>query len=521
MAGIARLAWRNLGRNRRRTAITSLALAIGVALSIGALGWMDGLIAELLHALTRNDLGHAQVHHPEYPRTRSSEYTVADPDRILATAEHTSGVLGAAPRVYSFALLSHDNTSLGVSLVGVDPNREPDVTVMHTRVIQGQYLDREATPWPRGRALTADELARDQALTERAEADVLAELDALEGLEDAEGDTPEQAPAQDMPSAPAPQDNALADEASERHLTENLALIQSPPPARPPRVLIGVGLARILHLQVGDQMHATGQTVDGNTEEVFFEVAGIFKTGTASFDRARIFLHITDLQRFMHLYDKVHEIALITDDPKGAGAIARKLAKEIDAATGPDAPTPDAPTLNAAGDPGSAAPLLWVRSWQEIRPDIKRMLDVSASSMLVMVFIIFFVAVLGVVNTMLMAVFERTREFGVLKALGMSGTRIVGLVVAEALLLVVMSALIGTLLGFGLDVYMAEVGIDLGSDSGFSIGGVGLQPVVRAAITARGLILPGVILALMSLLASLYPAIRAARLRPAVGMRET
>ena len=66
MAGVALLAWRNLGRNLRRTMITGAALAVGISLSVAAYGLTDGMTSELLRALTKFDLGHVQVHHPDY-----------------------------------------------------------------------------------------------------------------------------------------------------------------------------------------------------------------------------------------------------------------------------------------------------------------------------------------------------------------------------------------------------------------------------------------------------------------------
>jgi len=132
------------------------------------------------------------------------------------------------------------------------------------------------------------------------------------------------------------------------------------------------------------------------------------------------------------------------------------------------------------------------------------------------------VATLGVVNTMLMSVFERTRELGMLKAIGMSGGRIIWLIVTETLILVIVSSLLGTGLGLGLDLWMVKSGIDLSAiTGGFSIGGIGLAPVFHGAITTQGLVMPTLVLSITCFIASFYPAARAARLAPAVGMRET
>ncbi len=484
MSATWRLAWRNLGRNRRRTAITAVALAVGVSLSVAGYGLSDGMSAELLRALTRYDLGHVQVHHPDYPRTRALADTVPDRARVEAAARDIDDVVAVAPRVYSYALLSHDGKSLGAQIVGVDPALEPKVTTLHERVVRGKYLDSAPTPWPRGRALTDAERARDDAITEAEEAAALAEI---EGLDD-EADEADAAPDVEVPPDAA-------------ETTRTLALALSPPPERPPRVFVGVTLAKLLGVDIGDTIHASTQTVDGAVEEVYFEIAGVYHTGTGQFDRSRVYMHLADAQRYIHLDDRVHEVAILADDPAHAGDIASALRHRID------------------GDGEHAA---LVRPWNEIRPDIQRMSELSQASMLVMIAIIFFVATLGVVNTMLMAVFERTRELGMLKAIGMSGGRIVRLIVAETVLLTLASSVIGTAIGVGLDLYMLEYGIDLSSvTGGFSVGGVGITPVFHAAITPIGVIGPTVVLGISSLVASFYPAARAARLQPAVGMRQT
>ena len=522
MAGTLKIGWRNLGRNRRRTVITGAALAVGTCLSVASFGLVDGLNAGLVSSLTRFDLGTVQIHQHTYPDSHALADTIDAPDRVLAEARRESGVAGASPRVYSYALVSHGRESAGAELVGVDPAAEPHVTTLDRQRIAGRYLPRAPTPWPRGRALTAAEKARDQAITQEEEDQALSEIEGLGSLGAGSGATPAAPPeGQAGPGESAPA-GAPAD-AADRRVTRDLARALSPPPVHPPPVFIGQTLARILHARVGDQLHATGQTVDGQSEEVVLHVVGIYATGTPAFDRTRIYMHIADLQRFVHLYGRIHEVAIRTDSPEDAPQVARDLGHRLDEP--PRIPNATAGSVSSAplahrGSP-SANPYV-VRDWQQIRPDIKRILDLEDASTAIMILIILVVATLGVVNTMLMAVFERTRELGVLKAIGMSAGRIVGLIVAETTLLALAASAVGTAGGLLLDLYMVHHGVDLSAFTrGISFGGVGVNPVLYGAITARGLILPTAILASTCFVASFYPAVRAARLRPAVGMRET
>jgi ABC-type lipoprotein release transport system permease subunit len=479
-----KLAWRNLGRNLRRTLVTGAALAFGISLCVATYGLMDGVNAQMLHALTRYDIGHVQVHTPAFAQRRALDRRIVDPANVIALAEQQAGVRGVAARVYAFALVSGAGKSAGVELVGVDPDREVHVTELHQQIHQGRYLDSEATPWPEGRALTEEERARDALLTAAAEERALAEIDELDGLDDdAVKEATHVSPELD---------------GDERKSTDLLAHAVSPPPARPLRVIIGVNLARVMGVSVGGELYASTLTVDGQSEAAFMEVAGVFETGTQLHDRNRIYLHIDDLRRLTHLGVGAHEVALTLDNIQDAAAVSQTLTAAL---------------------PGDRHV---VRSWKKVRPNMEQMLALNDVSTNIMVFIIFIVATLGVVNTMLMSVFERTRELGVLKAIGMSGGRIVLLILLEALFLVMVASVVGTAMGLALDGYMVKYGVDLTNyTEGFSMAGVGFKPIIYGVITWRGLWMPTAVLSVMCLLASIYPAVRAARMQPAVGMRAT
>jgi ABC-type antimicrobial peptide transport system permease subunit len=119
---------------------------------------------------------------------------------------------------------------------------------------------------------------------------------------------------------------------------------------------------------------------------------------------------------------------------------------------------------------------------------------------------------------MLMSILERKREFGVLKALGMRPAMLMGMVVAETVFLATVAASIGLLAGLGLDEYLLHVGLHTSAAS-FSLAGANVG-LLHAAITPKGLFLPVAALVGMALVTALYPAISAARVQPAVGMRD-
>jgi len=467
--------------------ITAIALAVGTSLCVASYGWMDGVNADILHALTRLDLGHVQVHSPDYPRKRTLKLTIDNAPQVMARARELPGVRGVTARVYGFGLASHRSKSAGVQLVGIDPATEPEVTELNKQINQGRELDRPPTPWPEGRKLTAQERTRDEELTREAERAVLAEIEGLSDDED---------PAREAGGLPRSADRAPETAAAWTH---KLAAQVDPPPRRPPLVVIGVDLARILKARLGDTLYLISQTVDGMSADLRVKVVGIYRTGTSQYDRGRIYLNIRDLQRYLHLGRRVHEVTLLARSAQTAPVLAKQLQSSL----------------------SHARPVLLVRSWDEIRPDIKNMLQLNRVSMLLMVAIIFLVAALGVINTMLMAVFERTRELGMLKAIGMSGWRVLWLVLVETTMLVLVGSVLGVGLGLGLDLYMMIHGINLGAmTEGISFGGMGLSPTIHAVITVEGLLMPVVVLSSMCFIGALYPGIRAARMRPAQGMRE-
>jgi ABC-type lipoprotein release transport system permease subunit len=162
-----------------------------------------------------------------------------------------------------------------------------------------------------------------------------------------------------------------------------------------------------------------------------------------------------------------------------------------------------------------------VRTWDQINPGMKDIEQMQDMFMSILMFVIFAIAAMTVMNTMLMAVFERTREFGVLKSLGMRPRQVFGLILFETLFLALIAATVGGGIGVGLNHYLLVEGLDMsGLYGGMEFQGTFIDPVWKAVFNLKGILAPMFMTLVVCLIVSFYPAIRAGRLKPVQAMRK-
>lgn len=263
-------------------------------------------------------------------------------------------------------------------------------------------------------------------------------------------------------------------------------------------VVIGSGLADTLQAAVGDELIFISQAADGSMANDLMTVSGIVQTGDTAIDRAGAYTRLGDLQGLLELEGQAHEILLTGTDAHQADP----LAEAVRAKMGSDD--------------------LLVQSWSEASPSTAQLLSMQDVSAYIMLGVVFGVAALGVLNTMLMSVFERTRELGLMQALGLQPRQVMGLVLRESLLLGVLSCALGGLLGGVLDYLFVVYGFDIsgGSGSGLDYQGASLSPVIHGVVEPKKVALTLASVFLVSVFAAVWPALRAARLRPVDAMRQ-
>ncbi len=256
-------------------------------------------------------------------------------------------------------------------------------------------------------------------------------------------------------------------------------------------VVIGSKLATILAVRPGSELVLVGQAADGSMANDLYTVRGVLKSVSQEVDRGGLFMTAAVFRAFFVLPAGVHEIVL-----------RRTLRSE--------------PLTAATERLRALFPDLEVKNWRQLQPTLARLLDLSNVSLVILLLITYAAVGMLTLNAMLMGVFERIPEFGVMKALGFSGTRLFGLVVLETVIQVSIGAALALATGVPLSLYFSVHPLDFsfllrGSST---IAGIAFEPQWYCEVTRYSVLLPVLFLFGAALTAIIYPAVKAAMIRP-------
>ncbi|MEE4607439.1 MAG: FtsX-like permease family protein [Desulfobacteraceae bacterium] len=403
------MAWRNIWRNPRRTAVILTAVVIGVwsMVFLGALmrGNLEGMIHNGIQTLT----GHIQIHQTGYPDDPSIVHRIEDPAAIIQTLK-TQLPPGSrwTTRIRVNAVAGNARHSGGVTLVGIAPAAEAGISFIGSAVREGGKLQAED----------------------------------------------------------------------------------------PNAILVGAALAEQFETALGRKLILMSQAADGRVVSRAFRIRGIFRAEMESTEKNFVFVTYRAARDMLGMGPAVSEIAILLPDSEMARATARSLED----------------TLAGRG--------VVVRPWQDALPLLKAYLEMYDTFILIWFLVVFVAMGFGILNTTLMAVFERMREFGLLKALGMRPGRIVKGILTEAFLILGFGVAIGNVLGLGSCGALAVHGIDL---SGLAQGAeyAGMPRVIYPVVAWQDVVGANLVVLLLGLLVCLYPAVKAARFTPLEAMTHT
>jgi len=396
---ILRLAWRNLWRNHRRTLIMLAAIVIGVWAMIFMTALMRGMVDDMVKDGVSVLPGHVQIHHPDFRDDPTITNVIAPPSGELLEVLSRPEVVAWATRVRVPAVISSERDTRGVTLVGIEPERERGISFVAADVTEGRFLE-----------------SRD--------------------------------------------DRGL---------------------------VVGRKLVEKLETGLGKRVVIMSQDPENEIADRGFRIVGIFDSKLAQYEEGYVFGGEGTIQDLLGVGDAISEVAILGADYRDVEGLHRMVA-------------------DAAG------PEVEVLPWNELDSYLGSMLAVMDGFVVVWIVVVFLALSFGLVNTLVMAVFERVREIGLMLALGMTPRNILSQILAESILLLIIGLAIGNLAAWAA-IEPLKDGIDV-SIVGEGMEYFGAASMLYPALYLKDVVLANVIVIVLGFFASLSPAWRASRYDP-------
>ena len=396
---ILRLAWRNLWRNHRRTLIMMAAIIVGVWAMIFMTALMRGMVDDMVRDGIRALPGHVQIHHPAYRDDPTVSNSLAAPDDALVSVLTSDQVVAWTTRVRVPAVISSERDTRGVSLVGIDPDRERTISFVADDLVEGRFLE-------------------------------------------------------------SPDDTGL---------------------------VVGRKLVEKLETDLGKRVVIMSQDQENEIADRGFRIVGIFDSKLDQYEEMFVFAGEGTVQQLLGIGDAVSEVAILGGDYRNVDDLYRMV------------------------EEGAGADVE-VLPWQEIDTYLGSMLAVMDGFVWVWMVVVFLALSFGLVNTLVMAVFERVREIGLMLALGMTPRYILSQIVTESILLLTIGLAFGNVAAWatieplksGIDISVVAEGMEM----------FGAASVLYPALYLSDVVFANLIVIVLGFFASLSPAWRASQYDP-------
>ncbi|MBN2053574.1 ABC transporter permease, partial [bacterium] len=336
-----RLAWRNIWRNQRRSLILVGAILIGAAGLSFSLGFMNAYLIQMTSNAIDYDLGYIQVHASGYHDNPTPDRTFTIEDQVVRELADRADVTGLSRRLRTTGLASNPRYSRGIQIVGVDPRREGDVSLVPGRMIEGRYLE----------------------------------------------------------------------------------------PADRNGVVIGRAFADKLKTRLGRKLILMCSDRSGQVASEAFTIVGMYEGPQTEFEKNYVYVSLSAAQRLLAVGEAISDLVFRLspeDDPDQVAAALRTF-------------------LSGRG--------LEVMTWMEMEPLLVQMTVLFSQSSFLLFLIIFIAMAFVIANSFLMAVMERIREFGLMKAMGVRPRQLVSLILLESFMLAFIGNGLGLAIGGALTRY--------------------------------------------------------------------
>lgn len=399
------LAWRNIWRNKTRSFIIIISVAIGLFAGILVLGIYKGMMQARVRTVIDTEVAHVQMHHPQFKNDYEPAFVINN-KLVEQGLSERKYVKAFALRTVTQGMLTTPTGSAGVQVYGVSMAAEKIVSHLNEKIKEGDSLIKNKRS----------------------------------------------------------------------------------------SILIGRKLADKMKLKLGSKLVLTFTDVESNIVSGAFRITGIYKTDNTPLDERNVYVNQDALNNYLAINNGTHEVAviLISDD-------VLEVAKS---------------------DLMEEFPDYKIETWKENSPETDLMVSTIDQYTAIIIIIIMIALAFGIINTMLMSVLERTREIGMLTALGMNRVRVFVLILTETILLTTVGVPVGLLASWFTINHLGNSGIDISSFSGAAMSGFGFSSMIYPEFPRESLQMVLSIVIGTAFVSSVFPSLKAIKLQPADALRQ-
>ena len=408
-----KIALRNIFRNKRRSALTGLAIAVAVMVAIYLWSLLSGIMDNMFDNTIRMLNGHVRILNTDYVKREKMlplEANIQNYKPVEKIAEANPNVTMAVGRIKFGVLMDYKGNNKPVFGTGVVPEFESKISRLDQKIVEGRMI-----------------------------------------------------------------------KAGQEEMN------------------IGANLANELGLKLGDTLTVVTQTAYGSITAMNLKIVGVFSYGVVSIDKTTFFMPLDKAQELLDLDDAVTEIFVFIKDMNKAPKVAKEIKASLDQVYHGEYTT---------------------KAWQD-QGILYVYMGLARNIYASIYFLVLFLASFTILNTMFMAVLERTKEIGMMKSLGMKNRQVMGVILLEAMFIGVIASFVGAIWGSGVAYYLTEVGIDFTAT--FEAMGqfnFPLSSVYRAIFSWRIIGFGFCMGILFSIAAAIPPALRASKMEPTEALRE-
>lgn len=472
---ILSIAWKNVWRNKLRSFIVIFAVMIGILAGSFGVALMEGMSKKRTKSMIHNEYSHIQVHHSKFPDNNETKYFIEKTEQFIYEIKKNTDVVAATGRILISGMINTAGGNAGVFVYGINPENEKQVTDIHKFVKNetGNYFEKNK----KNSVLIGEELAKKIKLDRYMISESILKQLAEKGIT-----------TQD--TGKLRQIINVKFRTSKKYLQKLKEILGEEITEKNKFYLTRLAL----QIKSRSRVVITFQDKNGELTGAKFKITGIYKTKNAAFDEMSVFVRKSDLARLTK-YDKSvsHEIAILLNEKYNAQKTADFIRKKF--------------------------PKLKTETWGELNPELIMLAEYMVIYNYILVAIILAALAFGIINTMLMAIMERTKELGMLAAVGMNRKKVFNMIMTETLFLTITGAIVGLIINFLLISHLAKTGIDLSASMGEAFEAIGYDPIMYPEMGFNYYIGITLLVFFTAVISSVFPALKAVRLNPAEAVR--